>query len=83
MARPPKRTVIGDAWYARLMDTAKKGCPLKLEQPRRFGHGNCMTAALIERPGWMAESPDGRVDMLNTMKNLGQAESLLDSAAAT
>jgi hypothetical protein len=56
--------------------------PLPLKRPQKFGAGWVMTVASIEQSSWMAETPDGRLDMVATLTNLRSAEQLIDTAAS-
>jgi PD-(D/E)XK nuclease superfamily len=68
-------------WYTRLMES-NSVAPLPLKRPQKFGAGWVMTVASIEQSSWMAETPDGRLDMVATLTNLRSAEQLIDTAAS-
>ena len=65
------------------METATKSNILTLKKPGRFGHGKWMTVAYLERPEWMAETPQGLLDLATTERILDASEKLLDLAAET
>lgn len=73
-----KQSEIRNYWHNRLMDAATS-LGLKIKKPPRFGKGTWMTAAVIERSGWLVEV-NGRIDLDIVMKSLYKAKELIEKA---
>ena len=70
-----------DRWRAQLLESTEHfKDPLPLTRPRRLGFGGDITVAIVERSAWMAQRPDGLIDMAGTLSNLRIAEKMIEAA---
>ena len=70
-------------WSEKLINVAKETSELPLKRPSRFGTGDTMTVAVVDRAAWLVTRADGLLDLDSTLANLKKAETLLDFACLT
>jgi hypothetical protein len=68
--------------YRARLEAAAREAVMPVMRPSRMGSGSTMTIGRIERAGWLAESPDGMLDLDQTLANLRAAASILDRVAS-
>lgn len=65
------RSHVRNKWFSKLIAHAKKSGRKEIKKPQRFGSGNYMTVAIIDRQDWLGNSENIVVltEVVNTLKN--------------